>query len=61
MGDCDRLIEVKITLIKGKHIRDFDNWPLNTGGPLNTVPYNTGLTLFDNLIFFHFQFLPLKT
>ena len=58
MGDRDHLIEVKITLIKGKHIRDFDNWPLNTGGP---VLHNTGLTLFDNLIFFHFQFLPLKT
>ena len=59
MGDRDHLIEVKITLIKGKHIRDFDT--LNTGWLLNMVPHNTGLTLFDNLIFFHFQFLPLKT
>ena len=27
----DRLIEVKITVIKGKQIWDFDNRPLNTG------------------------------
>ena len=32
----DRLIEVKIAVFKGKEIRDFDNWPLDTGWPLNT-------------------------
>ena len=30
----DRFVEVKITIIKGHNIRDFDNWPLNGGWPL---------------------------
>ena len=42
-GDCNHLIEVKITVIKEKHICDFDNWSLNTGWLLNMVPLNTGL------------------
>ena len=46
----DRLIEVKITVINGSNFRDFDNWPLNRGwplnaGPLNTGPLNTGWTV----------------
>ena len=41
----DRLIEVKITVIKGSNFRDFDNWPLNRGWPLNTGPLNTGSTV----------------
>ena len=32
-SDC--LIEGEITVIKGKEIRDFHNWPLSTGWPLN--------------------------
>ena len=39
----DRFIEAKITVIKGKQIRDFDYWPLNT------VPLSTSST-----VFFHF-------
>ena len=42
-GDC--LTEVKITVIKGKQIWDFDNGPLNTGRPLITVLLNTGSTV----------------
>ena len=42
----DRLIQVSITVIKGRNFRDFDNWPLNRGWPLNTVPLNTGSTVF---------------
>ena len=42
-GDCNHLIEVKITVSKEKHICDFDNWSLNTGWLLNMVPFNTGL------------------
>ena len=42
-GDCNHLIEVKITVSKEKHICDFDNWSLNTGWLLNMVPLNTGL------------------
>ena len=42
----DRLIEVKITVIKGSNFRDFDNWPLNRGWPLNTGPLNTGSTVY---------------
>ena len=41
----DRLIEEKITIIKGHNFRDFDNWPLNGGWPLYTVPLNTGFTV----------------
>ena len=41
----DRPIEVKIKVINGKQIRDFDNWPPNTGWPLNTVPLYTGSTV----------------
>ena len=41
----DRLREVKITVIKGKQIWNFDNWPLNAGRPLITVPLNTGSTV----------------
>ena len=44
-GDHDRLIEVKITVIKGKQNRDFDYWPLNIGWPLNMVPLNTDSTV----------------
>ena len=32
----DRLIEVKIAVFEGKEIQNFDNWPLDTGWPLNT-------------------------
>ena len=42
-GDCNHVIEVKITVIKEKHICDFDNWSLNTGWLLNMAPFNTGL------------------
>lgn len=42
-GDCNHLIEVKITVSKEKHICDFDNWSLNTGWLLNMAPFNTGL------------------
>ena len=45
-GDHDRLIEVKITVIKGKQNRDFDYWPLNIGWPLNMVPLNTDSTVY---------------
>ena len=44
-GDRDRLIEVKITVIKGSNFRDFDNWPLNRRWPLNTGLLNTGSTV----------------
>ena len=36
-GDC--LIELKIAVFEGKEIRDFNNWPHNTGWPLNTKYY----------------------
>ena len=35
LGRGDRLLEVKIAVFEGKEIRVFDNWPLNTGWPLN--------------------------
>ena len=35
-GDRDRLIHVKITVIKGSNFRDYDNWPFNRGWPLTT-------------------------
>ena len=35
----DRVIEVKISVFKGKELRDFDNWPQNTVWPLNTKYY----------------------
>ena len=41
----DRLKQVRITVIKESNFRDFDNWPLNRGWPLNTVPLNTGSTV----------------
>ena len=41
----DRPIEVKIKVINGKQIRDFDNWPPNTRWPLDTVPLYTGSTV----------------
>ena len=41
----DHLLEVKITVIKGRKIQDFDYWLLNTGWPLNTASLNTGLTV----------------
>ena len=54
-SDC--LIEGEITVIKGKEIRDFHNWPLNTGWPLNMVPLNTGLTVLTiKLLLFAFLF-----
>ena len=43
-ADGDRLIEVKITVIKENEIQVFDNRPLNTGWPLNTMLPNTGST-----------------
>ena len=42
-SDCNHLIEVKITVIKEKHICDFNNQSLNTGWLLNMAPFNTGL------------------
>ena len=36
-GDRDRLIEAKITVIKGSSFRDFDNWPLRTFAPIATA------------------------
>ena len=35
LGRGDRLLEEKIAVFEGKEIRVFDNWPLNTGWPLN--------------------------
>lgn len=47
-GDCDRSIEVKITVIKGSIFRFFDNWPLYRGWPLYTRPLNTGSIVLNN-------------
>ena len=52
----DRLIEVKITVIKGSNFRDFDNWPLNRGWPLNT-----GSTVFWMAHELHSNFFDLKS
>lgn len=49
-GSHNRLKEVEITLFEGKEFRDFNKWPLYTRCPLNTVPRNTGLTVFRVLI-----------
>lgn len=37
--------KMKITVIKGKKIWYFGNWPLNTGWPLNMVLLNIGSTV----------------
>ena len=42
IGDLDRLIEGKFTVIKGRIFQAFFNWPLNRGWPLNTGSLNTG-------------------
>ena len=41
----DHLKEEKNTSVKEKKIGDFDNWPLNTGWPLNMVLLNMGSTV----------------
>ena len=44
-----RLIQVTITAFVGAKNRDFENWPLNRGWPLNTGPLYTGSTVFKIL------------
>ena len=43
-----RLIEVTITACVWAKIRDFENWPLNRGWPLNTGPLYTGSTVYSD-------------
>ena len=47
-GGRGRLIEVTITACVWAKIRDFKNWPLNRGWPLNTGPLYTGSTVLVN-------------
>ena len=57
----DRAIEVKITVIKGKQIRDFDNRrSFNTGWPLIKVPLNTGRLYLKTLYWKLLSYHPLK-
>ena len=49
----DRLIEVNITMVKGKQIWDFDKPMLkiaDTGSPLNTVLLDTGFDCYKDTI-----------
>ena len=41
-----------MTVIEGKQIRDFDNRPLRTGWPLNTVLLCTSWTVFPGVTVF---------
>ena len=60
-----RLIQVRNTAFVSAKNRDFKDWPLNRGWPLNTGPLNTGSTvIYDNFkphretasnFFFHYS------
>ena len=55
-GDWDCSIEMMIKILLWKNFRDLDNRPLQTGWPLNTVPLNTGSTVWF-LFWFFFVFI----